>query len=198
MKYSKLLSDQDIDKKINKYYEWRDSFLGKIEDWWDNFLGYRIKDFKIGIENLIRWFPIIWNDRDWDHAYIFYVLKQKIQFTSQYNKKRKHYIGVEREIELMDLSVKLIDRVLNGYYEDLAHDEMEKKYGLYKEWEFIPIEGKPDLTQLIIEREKEHLYPKEEVDNDFRILLDIAYKKQTKAKKLLFKILDEHILHWWD
>jgi len=32
-----------------------------------------------GIKNLIKWFPIIWKDRDWDQAYIEYMLQFKLE-----------------------------------------------------------------------------------------------------------------------
>lgn len=197
MKDSKLLSDQDIDKKIDKYYQWKETFLGKIEDWWDHFLGYKIKDFITSSKNIIRWFPIIWKDRDWDDSYIFEVLKQKIKFTSEYNKKRKTYIGVEREIQLMDVCVKLIDRIQNEYYEEIGYDKLEQKYGAYKEWKFEPLTDRPGLTELIIEREYEHLYSEEEQNKDYKEIMDIAYDKHRKARKLLFRILEEKIEHWW-
>lgn len=41
----------------------------------------RIKDkyysIKNGIWNIIRWFPVIWEDRDWDDYYIFALLYHK-------------------------------------------------------------------------------------------------------------------------
>ena len=40
-----------------------------------------LRDFKnirysiqYGIENIFRWLPIVWNDRNWDHYYFFKVL----------------------------------------------------------------------------------------------------------------------------
>lgn len=35
--------------------------------------------FVEGIKNLWRWFPIIWKDRDYDHAFIEYMLQHKLQ-----------------------------------------------------------------------------------------------------------------------
>ena len=35
-----------------------------------------------GIKNLWRWFPIIWNDHDWDHTFIFKILRFKLQNTA--------------------------------------------------------------------------------------------------------------------
>ena len=32
-----------------------------------------------GVKNLIRWFPTIWKDRDYDHSYIYEVLRVKLE-----------------------------------------------------------------------------------------------------------------------
>lgn len=34
--------------------------------------------FTTGIKNLWKWFPVIWVDRDWDHAYIENILYHKL------------------------------------------------------------------------------------------------------------------------
>ena len=41
---------------------------------------YKIKSFIISIKNLIKWFPIIWKDRDWDDHYIWEIMKNKLRW----------------------------------------------------------------------------------------------------------------------
>ncbi len=45
-------------------------------------MGNKINNFfrsiKYGIKNLITWFPIIWKDRDWDHWYLYKILRFKL------------------------------------------------------------------------------------------------------------------------
>lgn len=31
-----------------------------------------------GIKNLIRWFPVIWQDRDWDRGYLYILMETKL------------------------------------------------------------------------------------------------------------------------
>jgi hypothetical protein len=45
--------------------------FGKIRD--------NVRSFQIGIKNIIKWFPIIWKDRDYDHAYIECMLLHKLK-----------------------------------------------------------------------------------------------------------------------
>jgi len=48
----------------------------KIRNWFNNYLRpYAIMD---GISNLIKWFPLIWKDRDFDHGYLYDILYFKL------------------------------------------------------------------------------------------------------------------------
>ena len=39
---------------------------------------FKIKNKIKQLRKLIRWIPIIWKDRDWDHYFIYEILKQKL------------------------------------------------------------------------------------------------------------------------
>lgn len=44
-----------------------------------DFFKYGPSNFKIGIKNLIKYLPVIWTTRAWDHAYIDYLLLFKLK-----------------------------------------------------------------------------------------------------------------------
>jgi len=46
---------------------------------------YRIKHTTI---KFARWFPVIWNDEDWDHYYVYAILHRMI--------KLWHYMGLKK------------------------------------------------------------------------------------------------------
>lgn len=79
---------------------------------------WKVKQFFRNTRNLIRWFPIIWKDRDWDHYYIFEILKFKLKNQAEYIEKKGLHLSAKREAELMMLCVNLIDKVQNEYYMD--------------------------------------------------------------------------------
>lgn len=195
---SKILPETE-DDEFDSYYDFKATWKGKLEDLWWNSVGYRLKELKTSIKNVIRWFPIIWKDRDWDDSYIFTILKQKLYFTAQLHIKNKRYVGWEREVELMTLAIKLIDFVTNEHYEDVAWNFMTSKYGESK-WSFKKIEGKEHLSEMIFKYPKieDGTYTQVEYDKDFRETHNEANTKHRKARKLLFRILDEHIERWWD
>ena len=39
---------------------------------------YFFRDIKVGIKNLIIWFPVIWKDRWWDHYFLYVMLHKKL------------------------------------------------------------------------------------------------------------------------
>jgi len=132
-----------MSKEYNEWY-WR------LYRWirWE--LPYQHKYIKYGVKNLYNWFWIIWKDRDWDHYYIFQVLKFKLE------KQAKHLGG--RDAELMMTCVRLINKLQNEEY----YDEL---YNLDKK--------SPEVLQTVIDR-------------------------HNKAKRLLFKIINDRIEGWWD
>ena len=77
---------------------------------------YKIKQFFRRIYNLYRWTPIIWRDQDWDHSYIYEILKFKLKNQAKYIGSKNRYIGAKRDADIIMLCVRLIDKVQNDYY----------------------------------------------------------------------------------
>ena len=61
-------------------------------------LHWRIRDFITSCHNLIKWFPTIWNDRDWDDSFILKILQKKINVKLQ--KDVIHYLGLKKGMEM--------------------------------------------------------------------------------------------------
>lgn len=195
------VDSDEFEKRLEARDKYKESLLGKIEDWWWYTVGYRIREFKQGIRNLINWFPIIWEDRDYSTSYIFKVLKQKLYFVSKYHIKKQHYVGWEREVERMILCIKLIDYVSNDHYDKIAQDYISDKYGK-SEFSFTPVpddEKHKDYSLMVIKHEniENGKYTQEEYDADYTKLMKEARDKHDKARTLLFKILSLHIEKWW-
>jgi len=137
-----------------EYNEW----YWRLYRWVRWKLPYQHKYIKYGIQNLYKWFWVIWKDRDWDQHYIFEVLKFKLE------KQAKHLADVgfhneaQRDAELMMTCVRLIIKLQNeDYYEEMY-------------------EHRPLTLEIVSKYQAKH----------------------NKAKRLLFKILEERIEEWWD
>ena len=80
------------------------------------------------ILNIIRWLPIIWNDYDWDYAFIYDALRHKLDRTAAYLEKKKRFENYELVVRDIRICVKLIDLVHDGYYECEYQNYLHPKY----------------------------------------------------------------------
>lgn len=163
---------------------------------------YKVKQFFKRIYNLYRWFPIIWKDQDWDHSFIYEILKFKLKNQAEYIGGKDRYVGAKRDAEIMMTCVRLIDKVQNEWYGCEYQDYHESKL------KFIDSISHPGSYEMEIEYISEHLhdyfkkYPriyKQVAGKDkYEIAFRIAHINEERAHKLLFKILEQNIRRWWD
>ena len=171
--------------------------------WWLRWEAkYAHKDLYQGIKNLVRWFPIIWRDRDWDDHYIFEVLKFKLKNQSKYIGYHNRHVSAKRDAEVMMLCVRLIEKVQDEWY--------GREYFNYHESELKFIDSKtyPGSYEMEIEHISDNYedyfkkYPrihKQSIGKDnHEIAYRIAKINEERAHKLLFKILEQNIRRWWD
>jgi hypothetical protein len=188
-----------------KYNEW----YWKVYRWikWD--LKHFPRDVKEGFINLYKWFPIVWKDRDWDDHFIFEALKFKLKNTANYFEEKQRFVGWEDEVKYIRICEKLITRIQDDYYQMEYTDYVEL------EFDFIPIsntdkfEYKRTVTENNIDKYFA-LYPKTKkktlssdkyksyVSTDTGLALAMGVERHLKARKLLFKIMEEKIQGWWD
>ena len=174
---------------------------------------YIPKETKRSIQKLIYWFPIIWKDRDWDTHYIFEILKHKLKAQADYIGGRGFHTRAHQDARRMRLCVKLMQKVQDDEYSGEYMDYMKDRV-----W-FTPCEDNPDSSLMNSEQVWENFddyfykYPliykrvmngegvfsrKGREDDKQIIAMNIAHINQDRAHKLLFKIMEENILGWWD
>jgi len=165
---------------------------------WHDLIGWRLSYLKTSITNVIKWFPIIWNDRDFDGHYAFEILKFKLN-------KQANYVALKgNPIEAKHIRVvtRLIDLVQSEFYLMEWADYYET------EWEFSSTED-PAFKKVTIKTTTEnfsgfyskypHAYAKVVKPGDSKdlIAMNISVYNHNKAKDLLFKILKNDIEKWW-
>jgi len=186
--------------------------MNRLLNWW-KWTGNNLhRDFYQGIKNIIRWFPVIWKDRDWDDHFIWEILKTKLKNQAKYIGEMDRHLNAKRDAERMMLCVRLIDKIQSEYYQSEWMDYC------IDEFHWDNIETQPDYVQLRIEEISDNFQdyfnkykltyidvmtrPKEKLifsnNSDKQIAMNIAHINADRAKTLLFKILDKHILSWWD
>ena len=165
---------------------------------------YKIKQFFKHIYNLYRWFPIIWNDQDWDDHYIFEILKFKLKNQAEYIGYHDRHMSAKRDAEIMMLCVRLIEKVQDEWY--------GREYFNYhkSDMRFIPSKSHPGSYEMEMEILEENfddyfkkypliyrMVPDLKAPKD-EIAFHISKINEERAHKLLFKILEQNIRRWWD
>lgn len=75
------------------------------------------------LKHLFKWLPVIWKDKNWDHFYVYEILRFKIKNQADYIQSNG-LTDFDREYERMQTILKLLDRVQNEYYiEQLLVDD---------------------------------------------------------------------------
>jgi len=187
------------------------SWYNQISIWWRFEGKYLHQDLIRGVKNLIKWFRIVWKDRDYDDSFIFEALKFKIEKTAEYTERRKWFVGWEIEVSRMRTCVELINRIQNDYYGVEYLDYQESTH------EFIESDLMGKEGEILYEMKSEIV--SENFDNYFKkygstykkvvkkygetlpknsLALRMSNMNHQKAKKLLFNILEKHIESWWE
>lgn len=201
--------------KLNKW--------DKISLWWRHEARFYHKDFINGVKNLIRWFPTIWKDRNWDDHYIWAIMIKKISLQAEYIRNNGNHLDHIRDAQRMELAVRLMKHVSEDYYEMLHMDYYKS------EMHFDPITdedlvGKSEeernsytncsklRTETLWEKFDEFFakYPhayrevtktdKYIFDNNTKdkIAMNMGYYLQEKANRILFTLLQRQLRSWWD
>lgn len=189
--------------------------------WWYKWtfgLGSEISWFFYRIKHVCKWVPTLWNDYDWDHVYIMIMLQKKLLYTR--NRIVKNSIIVEGQLESINryitICINLIDKINNNDYE-LEYSDYHKsndnllgtlprttdKNGMItwnveysnERYEDYFNKHKSAYNKVI----KEGIVNKFYNNNTSRTqAMALGYFNHQRAKKLLFKILEEKIEEWWD
>lgn len=188
--------------------------MNNVALWWKYEGRYYHKDFISGVKNLIRWFPVIWKDRDWDHSKIYDVLKFKLQKQAEYIGGRDFHTRAKRDAEVMMTCVRLIDKVQEEYYDaeymdyhETEHNWLDTDNPEYKQLHTVELSENfdayfkkyPSTMRKVLANPKSFDY----IDKDYKdeksaLAMLIAHANQTKAQALLFKIMNDNIRRWWD
>ena len=175
---------------------------------------YRIRNFIKSIKNLIRWFPIIWKDKDWDDHFIWEILKTKLKHQADYISKHDRHTTSQYDAQKMRLCISLIEKIQDEFY---GMEYMDYHVCTFN---FIPYNDKEGYSELEINELSENfdeyfdkykasvrkvmkdnslqVYKLTNIDYKKSLAMNVAHYNEKKAQDLLFKLLNKHIRGWWD
>jgi hypothetical protein len=208
--------EKDIFEQLQEERESRSWLRRKIDSismWWNHDGRYMHRSFITGVKNLWYWLPIIWRDRNWDDHYIFEILIHKLKAQSKYIGERDIHTRAKRDSEVMMTCVRLMKKVQEEFYSMEYMDYHKTKHWFepcedregYSTWESKLLEENFDdyfaKYPLIYKRVMagEGVFKRDEREDDKQIIaMNIAHINHDRARKLLFKIMEDNIEGWWD
>jgi len=159
---------------------------------------WRVKNFiegipyKIyyGIKNLILWFPVIWNDRNWDFYFIYKVLHHKLKLTEKTIREADNHTTAQRDAKKIRVCLVLLNRLMKDEYETNIFKQVDEKWG---ELQMKLVNGYVNISRPNIKNEKDETLERKQSQ--------LCYEKVEQIKKqdldLLSKYLQKYIRTWW-
>lgn len=190
------------------------SFLSRISLWWNHDGRYILKNIKYGINNIIKWLPVIWKDRDYDNIYIYEILKHKLKKQSVYIRKFDRLECSKYNSDRINICVNLIQKIQDDFYGMEYYDYHKEK--IYFEncddrpgfstleseliWEKLDeyIAKYPLIHKRVLNGEGPFKLKGTEYEIKKSTAMNIAHINSIRAKNLLFRIIKDNIDNWWD
>jgi hypothetical protein len=88
------------------------------------------RDIKSGIKSLFTWFPVIWGDHQWDHVYIYYILRKKLHLMEKFYEEGNTFsMCAPRTLREIKTCRILLDRMIKDDYlpDSFLSEKREKK-----------------------------------------------------------------------
>ena len=154
---------------------------------------HKIKEFFRSIKNLINWFSVIWKDRQWDHYFIYVILRKKLYLMEKFFNS-KNAVSMDSEATAKDMKhcIEILDRLINQDYMTPALEPFYKNHPDYdwsKSHPFVPAED--GMTEWICT-------DSQELQDEMHQCYRNSDKMEQDDLDELFKFLRLHIQEFWD
>jgi len=155
-------------------------------------------DIPRGIENLINWFPVIWKNRDWDHYFIYVILRHKLHLTEQHIRNHDMHTRAKEDADRIKVCVNLLDRLIADDYHEMAYKKIDEKWGEL-ELTSTPCEDRDGYHEVHINRPKVKTpEDKKQERKEFKSAYEHEQYLRNQDKNMLFKMMSKYIEGWWD
>lgn len=152
------------------------------------------------IKNVFKWLPVIWNQYDFDYVYSVDVFKFQLEKQADYlDSDKSNTLCVKNKAKRIRMILRLMDKVYCGDYELEYIDKFEEIYGKgSSELSFVETEN-PSLLSMKRKYELTENEDKvEEMNQTYHTLFLKSVKKQKRAHKLLWDLIEHNIQSFWD
>lgn len=188
--------------------------MNSFRIWWKYEGRYYHKNLVQGIKNIIRWFPTIWNDRDWEHGFILELMMKKIEFQAKYIGDKDRHTSAKRDAEIMMTCVRLMEKLKDEYYESEYSDYHDSDYNWidsdkpgYSQLDIVEksenfdeyFKKYPSTMRKVLSNPKAFDYIQEDYkDKKSTLAMLMSRENHNKARRILFTLMERNIEKWWD
>lgn len=154
-------------------------------------------DIKYFFRNVWAFKGFLWQDRDWDYAYILRALQLKIRKTRTCIERHGHHANAKKDVKNMIKAEEMIQAILEDDHGKALDDAHDAKWGPSMSYH-VPVVGSSSTywrtdrpnVRTDEDRKQERL--------ERRIVFKKTMKLEQKAWSNLWKHLDKHMACWWD
>ena len=155
-------------------------------------------NFPAGLKNLPLWFKVIWRDRNYDYFYIYKILQHKLKLMEEHIRVRNNHVEAQRDAQQIRVCLDLLNHLIGDDYENTLRYFHTLKWGEFN-YKFVPVGDRTGYSKMEVSYTKAKT-PEEAAQADkesHEIFTKVeAFKK--RCRKLLFKLMANHIEGWWD
>lgn len=173
--------------------------FNKLRNWKYSFYHWRLRNrIRPGLRNVKHWFKTVWQDRWWDHEFIYIVLKKKLEQVEKGMKSSNAWsVESEKNAKQVRKCIDALDRLIEDTHSEEARKEHREKWG-ETSFRFEKIEGS-NCSRLYIDREKVRT-PEDEIQErkDFKKAIELEEELRQKDIGLVFDTMKSEIQKWWD
>jgi hypothetical protein len=151
-----------------------------------------LQDLKYGLKNIIKWFKIIWRDRDFDHYYLEVMMLEKLKgirySIEQYNKiigDNGKYVDHYRAL---NICIEILERRTSEFYNELMYKNINVDIAYEKRMMFI--DGKLEYAVNLDYDPKQGELLQNQIKN--------VYSIELRDQKVLGKLIGTYLSNWWD
>lgn len=151
-----------------------------------------------GIKNLITWFPVIWNDRQWDHCYFYELLHKKLTLMEKFFREKGIHLYAEKDADNIKYAILILNRIIKDNYYDNAFKPHRKKYGeSHFLWNDIK-DSKYKELEIVYDRDPKTDKEKEKEKRLHKQCIEREIYLKNQDLEMFFRHLRKHMNDWWD